>query len=132
MVWYRGGPHRVDGGGPAAYVVPIAAMVVLIGAVGFLAVRVVPRVLEDAVLPRVPQRHRPRAVLGSLFLVAMLLIPACKYTGSSELLGAWGPGSRPPASAITSGRSMLYLPLASPRRAVPPPIRGSRALAGSS
>ncbi|KAH8092082.1 sodium/hydrogen exchanger family-like protein [Aureococcus anophagefferens] len=34
-------------------------------------------------------RHRPKAVLGSLFLVAMLLIPACKYTGSSELLGAF-------------------------------------------
>ena len=81
--------NLVDGGGPAAYVVPIAAMVVLIGAVSYLAVRVVPRVLEDAVLPRVPQRHRPKAVLGSLFLVAMLLIPACKYTGSSELLGAF-------------------------------------------
>ncbi|KAH8067396.1 sodium/hydrogen exchanger family-like protein [Aureococcus anophagefferens] len=81
--------NLVDGGGPAAYVVPIAAMVVLIAAVGFLAARVVPRVLEDAVLPRVPQRHRPKAVLGSLFLVAMLLIPACKYTGSSELLGAF-------------------------------------------
>ncbi|KAH8060124.1 sodium/hydrogen exchanger family-like protein [Aureococcus anophagefferens] len=68
---------------------PILIMVVLIAVVGFLAVRVVPQLLEREILPRVPQRHRPTVVLGSLFSVAMLLIPACKYSGSSELLGAF-------------------------------------------
>jgi len=79
--------NLVDGAAVDEYVVPILIMVVLIAVVGFLAVRVVPQLLEREILPRVPQRHRPTVVLGSLFSVAMLLIPACKYSGSSELLG---------------------------------------------
>ncbi|KAK7248125.1 Sodium/hydrogen exchanger protein [Aureococcus anophagefferens] len=81
--------NLVDGAAVDEYVAPILIMVVLIAVVGFLAVRVVPQLLEREILPRVPQRHRPTVVLGSLFSVAMLLIPACKYSGSSELLGAF-------------------------------------------
>ena len=81
--------NMVDGAALDEYLVPMAIMVVLIAVVGALAVRVVPRILERQVLPRVPQQQRPTVVLGSLFLVAAVLIPTCKYSGSSELLGAF-------------------------------------------
>ena len=81
--------NMVDDAALGEYVMPIAIMVVLIAVVGLLAVRVVPRLLERHVLPRLPQSHRPNAVLMALFVTAMGLIPACKYSGSSELLGAF-------------------------------------------
>ena len=72
-----------------AYAVPLGTMVALVMIVGFGAVYVVPRWLENHVLPRIPQHHRPNAVLLCLFGSAMVLVPLCKYSGSSELLGAF-------------------------------------------
>ena len=71
------------------YVIPIVIMFVLIAVIGYLAVNVIPRALQDRLLPRVAQPQRPKAVLACVFVAAMVLIPGCKYSGSSELLGAF-------------------------------------------
>ena len=72
-----------------AYALPLGSMILLVLIVGWAAVKIVPRWLEKHVLPRVPQHHRPNAVLLCLFSAAIILIPVCKYSGSSELLGAF-------------------------------------------
>jgi Kef-type K+ transport system membrane component KefB len=74
---------------PMAYALPLGSMILLVLIVGWAAVKIVPRWLEKHVLPRVPQHHRPNAVLLCLFSAAIILIPVCKYSGSSELLGAF-------------------------------------------
>ena len=74
---------------PMAYALPLGSMILLVLIVGWAAVKIVPRWLEKHILPRVPQHHRPNAVLLCLFSAAIILIPVCKYSGSSELLGAF-------------------------------------------
>ncbi len=78
----------VRGADAAGYAVPLCVMVAMIAVVGYLAVKKIPGWLE-ALLRRVPEAARPRAVLACVLAVALVLVPACKYSGSSELLGAF-------------------------------------------
>lgn len=71
------------------YAIPIGIMFVLVGVVGYAAVHIVPTLLDKHVLPRVPADQRANVVLGLIFVTALALIPGCKYSGGSELLGAF-------------------------------------------
>ena len=70
-------------------VLPVATSVGLMLGVGWLAIYVVPRVLKQCVLPRVPPNQRDNALLGLLFFLAFCLVPGCHQLGSSHLLGAF-------------------------------------------
>ena len=73
---------------PMAYAPPLGSMILLVLIVGWAAVKIVPRWLEKHSLPRVPQHHRPNAELLCLFSAAIILIPVCKYSGSSRVIGS--------------------------------------------
>ena len=54
----------VRGADAAGYAVPLVLMLVMIAAVGWLAVKKVPTFMEETLLPRFPPAQRPNAVLG--------------------------------------------------------------------
>lgn len=71
------------------YAIPLLITLVLVGVIGYAAIRVVPRVLDKRILPRIPKAQRHNALLGLVFGTGLLLAPACRFAGSSELLGAF-------------------------------------------
>jgi len=75
--------------GWVSYVLPLVIMFLLVGAIGMLAVKAVPCLLDKVVLPRVPRSQRENVVLGLMFAAALALMPLCKVTGSSDLLGCF-------------------------------------------
>ena len=56
-----------------AYALPLGSMILLVLIVGWAAVKIVPRWLGEAYFARVPQHHRPNAVLLCLFSAAIIL-----------------------------------------------------------
>ena len=70
-------------------VLPVATSVGLMLGVGARAIYVVPRVLKQCVLPRVPPNQRDNALLGLPAFLAFCLVPGCHQLGSSHLLGAF-------------------------------------------
>lgn len=76
-------------GGWRSYCQPLVIMCVLVVCIGFAAVKCVPKFVDKLVLPRVQQHQRENAVLTMIFVATLLFMPLCKYTGSSELLGAF-------------------------------------------
>jgi len=72
-----------------SYVLPLVFMFLLVAAVGVMAIKLVPWLLDKVVLPRVARSQRENLVLGLMFAVALGLMPLCKRTGSSDLLGAF-------------------------------------------
>eukprot|EP00947_MAST-08B_sp_MAST-8B-sp1_P002591 g2591.t1 len=71
------------------YYVPVLIMLGLVAAVGFAAIKIVPRLLDRVILPRVPRTQRHNVVLAFVFGMALMFMPMCVATGSSELLGAF-------------------------------------------
>ncbi|KAJ1456061.1 Sodium/hydrogen exchanger family-domain-containing protein [Pelagophyceae sp. CCMP2097] len=71
------------------HVLPVAFMVALVGLVGAAAIYAIPPLVDRHVLPRVVEDQRASAVLGLIFFAALVLVPVCKYSGSSEVLGAF-------------------------------------------
>lgn len=71
------------------YVAPLAFMFFLVAVIGVLARKCIPCLLDKVLLPRVQRSHREFVVLGLMFAVALTLMPLCKLTGSSDLLGAF-------------------------------------------
>ena len=64
-------------------------MVGLVAVIALLAISAIPRVLDDILLPRIPHEHHHNFVLGLIFAAVLIFMPLCKYTGSSDLLGAF-------------------------------------------
>ncbi|CAE7174733.1 gerT [Symbiodinium pilosum] len=64
-------------------------MLLLVAFMSFLAVKVVPCLLEKVILPRIAKGNRENLALGMLLVATTLCMPACKLTGSSALLGAF-------------------------------------------
>ena len=83
----------------------VATSVGLMLGVGWLAIYVVPRVLKQCVLPRVPPNQRDNALLGLLFFLAFCLVPGCHQLGSSHLLGAFLAGLSFCSDETTTSRS---------------------------
>jgi len=71
------------------FIVPIVVMIVLVIFIGYCAIKVVPHVLDHMILPRIPKNQKENAILGILLGLSLGLMTGCKFTGSSELLGAF-------------------------------------------
>ena len=71
------------------FMLPIFISGAFVLVLGAASVYLTPALLERKLLPALPAAIREQAVLGLLFATALLLMPACKYAGTSELLGAF-------------------------------------------
>ncbi|KAH8076190.1 sodium/hydrogen exchanger family-like protein [Aureococcus anophagefferens] len=67
---------------------PVVTNFVTVGVIGAAGVYVVPHVIEARVTPMIPEEYRQNFLLGLLFVLALGLMCACKFSGSSALLGA--------------------------------------------
>lgn len=79
----------VAGGPWQSYVLPLVIMLLLVGFMSFVAVKLVPCLLDKVILPRIAKGNRENLVLGMLLVATAVYMPLCKYTGSSALLGAF-------------------------------------------
>ena len=70
------------------YALPVVLNVVLVVVIGLAGIYVVPHVVEERIMPLVPEDHEQNFLLGLLFALALALMCACKFSGGSELLGA--------------------------------------------
>lgn len=73
---------------PMNFVLPVLSALGFLIVIGSLAVFVIPKVLSDFVLPRVPPQHREHLILGLILIVAIGLQSAAAAARSSYLLGA--------------------------------------------
>jgi hypothetical protein len=83
------------------FMLPIFVSGAFVLVLGAASVYLTPALLERKLLPALPAAIREQAVLGLIFATALLLMPACKYAGTSELLGA-----RPIQLASSRGLSL--------------------------
>lgn len=74
---------------PVNFVVPIVSSICFIAVVGYSAVRVIPKVLVEHLVPRVPRVHLEGVLLFLVFVVAYSLMVVLHYGESSHLLGAF-------------------------------------------
>eukprot|EP00929_Paragymnodinium_shiwhaense_P100377 TRINITY_DN6264_c0_g1_i1.p1 TRINITY_DN6264_c0_g1~~TRINITY_DN6264_c0_g1_i1.p1 ORF type:complete len:691 (+),score=113.56 TRINITY_DN6264_c0_g1_i1:102-2075(+) len=82
--------HAIGRGGPwYTYVIPLVIMSVLVASIGAAAICCVPRFLEKCLLPRFAGSQKESVRLACIFAAAVVFMPLCHYTGSSELLGAF-------------------------------------------
>eukprot|EP00929_Paragymnodinium_shiwhaense_P100382 TRINITY_DN6264_c0_g2_i1.p1 TRINITY_DN6264_c0_g2~~TRINITY_DN6264_c0_g2_i1.p1 ORF type:complete len:663 (+),score=117.38 TRINITY_DN6264_c0_g2_i1:75-2063(+) len=82
--------HAIARAGPwYTYVVPLVIMSVLVAGIGAAAICVVPKFLQKCLLPRFAGSQKESVRLACIFSAAVVFMPLCHYTGSSELLGAF-------------------------------------------
>jgi len=75
--------------GGVSYVWPVLSSVLLLAGVGWLAVDVVPHLVESKLLPRVQQRHHNVLLTSLLCAMAVGLMAVCHRTKTFPLLGAF-------------------------------------------
>ncbi|GBG23964.1 NapA type Na+/H+ antiporter [Hondaea fermentalgiana] len=68
---------------------PIFSAIMLLFGFGFIAIYIIPVILNRYVYPHVPARHEDNVALGMLFLLTLGLAPAARASGGSYLLGCF-------------------------------------------
>lgn len=81
--------NMANGATVAWYAIPLATTLVLFFSIGYAAVWIVPKILDERILPSIPENQRHNALLGMIFATGLVLAPSCRLAGSSELLGAF-------------------------------------------
>lgn len=74
---------------PINFIIPIISSLGFIFILGYAAVKIVPGVLANHVVPRLPVVHLEHTLLGMVLLAGSVLMVACHYSKSSHLLGAF-------------------------------------------
>ena len=74
---------------PVNFIIPIISSLGFIFILGYAAVKIVPGVLANHVVPRLPVVHLEHTLLGMVLLAGSVLMVACHYSKSSHLLGAF-------------------------------------------
>jgi hypothetical protein len=74
---------------PINFIIPIISSLSFIFILGYAAVKIVPGLLANHVVPRLPIVHLEHTLLGMVLLAGSVLMVVCHYSKSSHLLGAF-------------------------------------------